>query len=129
MGTVYHVDAETLIETPIYRIDMPRRCRVKTRTGNRCCQGVYGHEGLHWCYDERGWLERWPSRSAIRCRFDMARMHIPPGSKNYIHPLEMQKQHWAAFGSMTPMKRKRKVKMSKRQLSVLQRRTKRHLAS
>lgn len=72
---------------------MHGQCRVKSGFlgRNTQCQGVIGHEGMHWFYGPDGWLNRWPKKSMKSLiGFEMT----PPGHQRYISPEKMQDKHY-----------------------------------
>jgi len=62
---------------------MKKRCNSKS-IFNRCI-GVHGHDDWHFCYDEFGWLHRWPGRKE---KSEIAHRIIPPTDDEYIHPAD-----------------------------------------
>ncbi len=64
---------------------------------HRRCQGVRGHEGMHWRYTPSGWLIQWPYKKDIKGKFGIAHSLIPPDHKRYIHPKDMAEKYFRAF--------------------------------
>lgn len=61
------------------------------------CQGVEGHNGLHWRYDSSGnfcWSDNEFDPKEGGCSGS-----TPPDHKNYISPVEMCNSHYSKFGS------------------------------
>ena len=57
------------------------------------CQGVKGHEGVHWRFGSAGWFE-WDEPEGCSGT-------TPPDHKSYVSPLEMEKKHWLSNYSDT----------------------------
>ena len=70
------------------RREWPPQCSVKVLFLGRC-QGVKGHKGIHWRYSESGnfWWEDNDNDSTHDARAGCT----PPGNKEWVSPLKMQK--------------------------------------
>lgn len=54
------------------------------------CQGCEGHSGPHWVYSPAGFLQQ------VLPNGDY--LSIPPDNKDYVHPMEMIKNHHSRLG-------------------------------
>ncbi len=56
------------------------------------CQGVKGHQGVHWCYSPSGSFQ-W-SDNDDDPKHDGAAGSTPPGHKSYVAPVKMDKHYY-----------------------------------
>ena len=67
------------------------QCRSKVFLSGRC-QGVQGHKGVHWCYAPSGSFQ-WEDNAADP-QHDGCAGSTPPGHKDYITPVKMQRHYF-----------------------------------
>lgn len=91
----------------------PKQCRSNDRLKDVRCQGVPGHKGPHWAYDEAGHLIRWvntkekdPKWKNIACSW------TPPGHKTYVSPEKMDKHYYMTIWAKEERKRRRESGIS-----------------
>jgi len=73
-----------------WKTEWKEQCPHKSLFGK--CQGVDGHKGVHWSYNEHGsfcYKDNEADSSENGCSGS-----IPPDHKNYIAPLEMAKHYY-----------------------------------
>lgn len=64
--------------------------------GERKCQGVEGHEGVHWYYNETGWFH-WTENEEeadLKDPYRAAAGHTPPGHSSWVDPRKKQRDCW-----------------------------------
>lgn len=76
------------------------------------CQGVKGHKGVHWCYSPCGsfaWADNDDDRQHDGCAGS-----TPPGHKDYVSPVKMQKHHYIGHYQDTKVTDKAVIAMLER---------------
>lgn len=71
-----------------WRTEFAEQCAAKYVFGQKC-QGVEGHEGECWAYDQKGHLIQWEKGEGST--------HTPPDHKSYIDPLTKNKEYYMKF--------------------------------
>lgn len=72
-----------------FRREWAKQCRHKVFFGRRC-QGVKGHKGVHWCYNEHGSFVWQDNQDDLQ--HDGYSGSTPPGHKEWISPVKMMKK-------------------------------------
>ena len=85
----------------------PRQCKSKDFFKDLRCQGLPGHKGPHWGYDAGGHLIQWVNKKARDPKWkNIACSWIPPGSKGWISPINMDKYHYLTIWAETERKKR-----------------------
>ena len=76
-----------------WRREWAKQCPHKVFLGHKC-QGVAGHDGVHWCYGEDGDY-KWENQDEdIIKETDIAGGSTPPDHKDWVSPKKMVKKHY-----------------------------------
>lgn len=67
------------------------QCAARVFLSSRC-QGVKGHKGVHWCYSPSGDFD-WDDNDDDPHE-DGCSGVTPPGHKDYVSPVKMEKHHY-----------------------------------
>jgi hypothetical protein len=87
----------------------PKQCRSEDKLKDVRCQGIPGHKGPHWAYDEGGHLIRWVNKLEKDPRWkNVACSWTPPGHKSYIPPTIMNAHHYITIWARNERKLRRK---------------------
>lgn len=66
------------------------------------CQGVMGHSGCHWCYDQNGSYTYWKNEDDPDCLPEkIASGSCPPGHAEYVNPVEKREEYFMEFHKTT----------------------------
>lgn len=87
MNVMYSTDGEGLWIRRQWAEQCPERVFLAAR-----CQGLKGHQGVHWCYKPDGSLA-WDDNDDDP-QEDGCSGTIPPGHKQWISPLDKQEDYW-----------------------------------
>ena len=64
------------------------------------CQGVWGHQGVHWAYRPDGSYAYWLNESdPDSIDKDIGAGWVPPDQKSYIHPKDKREEYYINFHS------------------------------
>ncbi len=73
----------------------PKQCVSTDRLKDVRCQGIPGHKGCHWAYDQGGQLIRWKNKKEKDPRWKhIACEWTPSTCKTWISPAVMDKHHY-----------------------------------
>lgn len=75
-----------------WRREWPLQCDQKVFLSGEC-QGVKGHDGVHWCYHPSGSFE-WDKNEDNLHDDDVVAGSTPPDHKDYVSPIDMQDKYW-----------------------------------
>jgi hypothetical protein len=75
------------------RREWKRQCSSKVFLAGRC-QGVKGHKDVHWCYSPSGSFD-WDD-NAEDPKHGACAGSTPPGHKDYVSPVKMQKHYFVS---------------------------------
>lgn len=94
-------------ERPAVQLFAAVQCHCTCRGERYQCQGIEGHPGPHWVYNQRGELIRWPFLGKNGEVIGVV-ITSPPGSPGYISPEVMKAQAAHFTTKIEPLKPKRK---------------------
>ena len=85
----------------------PKQCRSNDSMKDVRCQGIPGHTGPHWAYDEGGHLIQWVNKKEKDPKWkNIACSWIPPGHKSWISPVVMDKHHYITIWAREERKKR-----------------------
>lgn len=78
-----------------YKTTIPKQCRQRLAGDAQRCQGIVGHDGDHWAFDEAG---RYCYLSEIPDPDGVVYGEIPPSHPSYKSPLQLEKYYYMGLG-------------------------------
>ena len=105
VGPVYFTDGKG----NWWKREWGKQCQHKVFIHGQC-QGVKGHQGVHWLYSKAGWFDWERNKKDLKCKDVFGACgSIPPGHKRYMTPEKMIDKHCFSHFITTKVINARKI--------------------